>query len=62
MIHCFILVNYLPLEVSHESRHLGQCLLLSQVMLELFGTKELELVACLEFSNRVITEKVGASF
>lgn len=31
-------------------------------MLELFGTKGLELVAYLEFSNRVITEKVGESF
>lgn len=36
--------------------------LLSQVMLELFGTKGLELVAYLEFSNRTITEKVGESF
>lgn len=38
------------------------CCLSSQVMLELFGTKGLELVAYLEFSKRVITEKVGKSF
>lgn len=31
-------------------------------MLELFGTKGLELVVYLEFSNRMITEKVGESF
>lgn len=35
--------------------------LFSQVMLELFATKGLELVAYLEYSNHVITEKVDDS-